>query len=344
MIRMGVICPSEIAFRRFMPAISQDKDFQFVGIGVCRETELWGHDNMSGEEIKNILVQERRKAEAFINVYGGKIYDGYSQIIESKEIDALYIPLPPALHYKWAKMALTNNLHVLVEKPATTLQNNTEELVKTAQDRSLALHENYMFIFHQQLEAINNIIHDGTVGDVRLYRICFGFPQRQKNDFRYKKDLGGGALIDAGGYVLKYAHMLLGESAKITAAQLNYIEGYEVDMYGSATIVNRYGDTAQIAFGMDNSYKCELEVWGSKGCLLTGRILTAPAGFVPEIEIKTAEGTRKQNLPSDDAFLKSIQHFKKCIQTNHVRTNNYQNILKQAGLVESFLSIARNTR
>ena len=41
-----------------------------------------------------------------------------------------------------------------------------------------------------------------------------------------------------------------------------------------------------MAFGMDNDYKCELEVWGSKGSLKTGRVLTAPAGFSPSITIK----------------------------------------------------------
>ena len=121
-----------------------------------------------------------------------------------------------------------------------------------------------MFAFHNQLKEIAQIIERGEIGDVRLYRISFGFPQRAVNDFRYNKELGGGALIDAGGYTIKYAAMLLGETAHITAAQMNYTDEFEVDIYGSATLVNQDGATAQIAFGMDNSYKCELEVWGSK--------------------------------------------------------------------------------
>ena len=38
----------------------------------------------------------------------------------SNEVDAIYLPLPPALHYKWAKKALENDKHVFVEKPSTT--------------------------------------------------------------------------------------------------------------------------------------------------------------------------------------------------------------------------------
>ena len=53
-----------------------------------------------------------------------------------------------------------------------------------------------MFIYHSQLDEIDNMISSGEIGDIRLYRISFGFPMRAANDFRYNKALGGGALID----------------------------------------------------------------------------------------------------------------------------------------------------
>lgn len=59
--------------------------------------------------------------------------------------------------------------------------------------------------------------------------------------------------------------MLLGETARVVYSQLNGVDGFEVDVYGSAALVNDAGVTAQVAFGMDNGYKCELEVWGNKG-------------------------------------------------------------------------------
>ena len=167
--------------------------------------------------------------------------------------------------------------------------------------------------------------------------MSFGFTMRERNDFRYVQALGGGALMDAGGYVIKYAYRLLGDSAKIVYAQLNDIAGFEVDMFGSGVLVNDEGTAAQIAFGMDNAYKCELEVWGSKGCLTTGRILTAPAGFEPTVTIRTdREEVRK--LPSDDAFKKSIEYFVKCIENKADRIENYSVINNQAQLVENFLT------
>ncbi|MDR0603730.1 MAG: Gfo/Idh/MocA family oxidoreductase [Bacteroidales bacterium] len=331
MIRTGIICPSEIALRRFLPALRQLSDFVFTGVAIADKSE-WA------DATDEIIETERIKAEAFVTQYGGKIFDSYASIIHSDEIDAVYLPLPPALHFTWAKQALIAGKHILVEKPATVSLSDTNVLLELARKNNLAVHENYMFTFHCQLAAIDDIVNSGEIGDVRLYRISFGFPRRSLSDFRYNRILGGGALLDAGGYTIKYASMLLGETAEIVYAQSNYIDEFEVDVYGSAALVNDKGTTAQIAFGMDNNYKCDLEIWGSKGHLVSGRVLTAPAGFIPEVSIKTGDKTETRLLPADDAFMKSIERFHNCIENDDIRINNYKIILRQAKLIEDFIT------
>lgn len=176
------------------------------------------------------------------------------------------------------------------------------------------------------------------MGDVRLYRITFGFPLRQLNDFRYNKALGGGALLDAGGYCMKYANWLLGGNAHVVTAQANNLEGFEVDMYGSATMANNKGQIAQLAFGMDNDYRCEIEIWGSKGTITSGRILTAPAGFAPSYTIKKNQDIETRPLAADDAFLKSIQRFVDCIESEQTRKEEYELLSKQEQFVEEFIT------
>ncbi len=325
-MKIGIICPSEIAHRRFLPALKKDSSFEFVGLGISSAEENNG----------KTVPGQKEKATEMIEAYGGKIFSSYRELISSTEIEAVYIPLPPALHYKWAYEALKYGKHVLIEKPSTTLLKDTDSLINLAEEKQLALHENYMFVFHKQIDEINTILQSGEIGEIRLYRISFGFPMRAINDFRYNKKLGGGALIDAGGYTLKLAAMLLGKEANITTAQSNYLKQFEVDMYGSATLVNNEGVTAQVSFGMDNNYKCELEVWGSKGTLYTNRILTAPVGYIPEISINKNNVIENRKLSEDDSFYNSLQYFKKCILDVDVRNQSYKNIHNQAKLVEDF--------
>lgn len=334
MIRIGIICPSEIAFRRFMPSLQLADGFEYVGVAIASKEEFVGASD-------EILVKERQKAQMFVDSYGGKIFEGYGSMISSNEIDAIYLPLPPALHFKWAEKALLNNKHVFVEKPSTTCLADTLRLVSLAKENGLALHEDYMFVFHNQLEAINDIVRSGDIGDVRLYRISFGFPRRDARDFRYNKALGGGALLDAGGYTMKLATYFLGLSGKLVAATANYLPDFEVDMYGSATMVNDKGVVAQLAFGMDNDYKCDVEIWCSKGTLTSGRVLTAPTGFVPTCTIKKNQEFETRNLPADDAFLKSILRFGQCVNNEAVRVENYTLIEHQEALVEKFRELSK---
>jgi len=342
LVRIGIICPSEIAFRRFMPALVQNelnnKMFSFVGIAIASPKEWFGDvSNVANEQIDLQQTKELEKAQSFIDNYGGKIYKSYEEFVKSDEVDAIYIPLPPALHYKWAKLALENGKHVMVEKPSTTCLKDTCDLIEIAKSKNLALHENYMFVFHNQIKAVNDVVFDGeSVGTSRLYRITFGFPRRAMNDFRYNKKLGGGALLDAGGYTIRYATELLGPTAKITTAQVNYDPDFEVEIFGTATMVNEDGVTAQLAFGMDNDYRCDIEVWGSKGTLTSGRILTAPVGYVPKYTIKQNQEYTEHDLPEDDAFGKSLTRFADCISDKEVRTENYVILERQESLVQQF--------
>lgn len=328
-IRIGVLCPSEIAFRRFMPALNKLADFEYVGIACASADEWFG--NPTDELVRN----EKAKAENFRSAYGGKIFDSYDALLFSDEIDSVYIPLPPALHFRWAKKALENGKHVLLEKPFATTLEDAQELISIAKEKKLAVHENYMFVYHTQLDWIKEKVESGAIGDVRLIRIDFGFPFRGANDFRYNKALGGGALLDCGGYTVKLAGLFLGDTARVTASQLNSKDGFEVDIFGSATLTNDDGLTAQVSFGMDNSYKCSLEIWGSTGTIFTNRILTAPEGFEPTVTVKQGNEEQTYTLPADDTFKKSIEYFSLCVDSETERAAHYDEILRQCAAIKT---------
>ena len=310
-INIGIIGTSEIAFRRFLPSLEKSRNFRYIGI--------------ASRDIKN--------TDKFIQEYGGKGFGSYEEIIHNKEIEALYIPLPPALHYKWAKEALKKGKHVLLEKPSTMSRKDTQDLVSLADSYNLALDENYMFKYHRQLGFIKDLIKKDSIGELRLVRIQFGFPMREKNDFRYNKELGGGDLLYCGGYTINLACNLLGSDLDVKTSRLNYKRGYEVDIYGSAVLENKSGLVAQISFGMDNNYKCELEIWGNKGYIVAPRIFTAPPNFKAQVICKTNNEDKIFEL-EDDQFLNSIENYYKCIIDDKIRKSSYEELINQSKLVE----------
>jgi predicted dehydrogenase len=318
MMKFGILGASDIAFRRFLPALEKCGAFSFAGVA----------------------SRGGGKAQAFICAFGGKSYKGYDALLEDAEIDCVYIPLPPALHFEWGRKALEHGKHVLLEKPFTASLDDTRTLLALAEASGLAVHENYMFQYHSQIDFIRSKLPE--LGALRLIRLDFGFPFRGAGDFRYKRDLGGGALFDCGGYTLKLASLLLGGSADVVHACLGYSPDFDVDLYGSAVLRDANGTSGtnglcvQLSFGMDNTYRCRLDVWGSKGNLLADRVFTAPDGFAPTVTIQSESGTANYILEPDDAFAKSILRFADCIQLNDARRQNCAEILKQAQNVEKF--------
>lgn len=332
-IRIGILSPSNIAEKRFLPALKKSINSEFVGMAHASMKEWVGAN-------KGLISKENEKVKAVLEKFEGKLFDSYYALITSNEIDAVYIPLPPSLHFKWAKIALENSKHVLLEKPATTKIKDTLELIEISKKNNLALHENYMFIYHNQINYIKKIIDSNQIGDIRLIRLSFEFPKRANNDFRYNKDLGGGALLDCGGYTIKYASMLLGETAELKQAVSNYTDEFTVDIYGSAILKNEENHVVQLSFGMDNSYRCSIEVWGSLGSIFTNRIFTAPDNYNPIIEITVKNEMKKVELEKDDTFLKSIKSFENSIQDVNTREKTFKEIEKQAYLIDDFLRIA----
>lgn len=307
-MRLGILGTADIAFRRFLPALHKCSDIAYAGVA-SRTPE---------------------KAIKFKEAFGGKIYDSYDALLADGSVDAVYVPLPPALHYEWGKKVLMAGKHLLMEKPFTTRLSETEELLKLAEEKHLAVHENYMFLYHSQLAQIKSMIVSGELGEIRLYRMAFGFPKRAEGDFRYDKALGGGALLDCGGYPVRLALELLGDTAMVVQASLSQPEGYEVDLFGSAVLKNADGLCAQVSFGMDNAYQCQLEVWGSKATLVAPRIFTAGTGFEPQLILRSSTDEEVLKLPEDDQFLYSIEYFiNRCNQTTNVN-----HIAAQAKLID----------
>lgn len=311
-MRIGILGTADIAFRRFLPALQKCEAFTYAGVA-SRTPE---------------------KAKPFVDTFGGQVYDGYDSLLADDSIDAVYVPLPPALHYEWGKKALLSGKHLLMEKPFTTSLEQTEELLRLAEEKGLAVHENYMFLYHSQLSYIKKLIADGELGDIRLYRMSFGFPKRAEGDFRYNKALGGGALLDCGGYPVRLALELLGDTTRVTQAKLVQPSGYEVDLFGNAVLKNDDGLCAQIAFGMDNAYQCQLEVWGSKQTLIASRIFTAGDGFAPIIQLKSSKDEKIEKLSADDQFLHSIEQFGCAVRKEMVRKECYSLLNTQGKLIE----------
>lgn len=336
-IRIGILSPSNIAFNRFLPSLTKSRYFDYAGLALADETEWFKSSGGLSDELAKL---DGEKSKRFVEKFGGNIFDSYAEMLNAPDIDAVYIPLPPALHFEWAKKALEKGKHVLLEKPFTTKIADTKELIRIAKERNIALHENYMFEFHHQMKHLRTLIESDEFGEIRGYKLSFGFPRLSKTDFRYNESMGGGAVLDCGGYPVKLATLLLGEKARVVYARLDFTDEFEVDLFGSVVMENETGLTAHIMFGMDNAYQCQLEAWGSKQTIIAPRIFTAGSDVEPRIIVRSSTDETIVPLECDDQFLHSIEHFYNCINDNEARNGNYDKIIKQSQMIQHIVERA----
>jgi dTDP-3,4-didehydro-2,6-dideoxy-alpha-D-glucose 3-reductase len=314
-IRIGVIGCASIADRYVIPAIIDLPD-HFTLIGVAGRDET--------------------KTRQFAEKFSTTPFSGYDALISYGQIDAVYIPLPNALHREWIEKALDNSLHVLVEKSLACSHEEGVFLNKLAEDKKLILVENFQFRFHSQIEIINRIIREGQIGELRYLRSTFGFPPfTDPMNIRYQASLGGGALLDAGAYTIKVAQNFLGNDLTVTAANLVYDPEKGIDIWGGAYLRQKAGQLfAEIAFGFDFYYQCSLEIMGSKGLITADRIFTSPPGHSPKITVETAEGRKENIIGPDNHFKNMLLHFYGLVKGEQGAEDEYRMNVSQARLIE----------
>ncbi len=311
-IKIGVLGCANIAQRYILPAISKSSFFELAGVA----------------------SRSKEKADSFASIFNTSAYYNYESLLESN-LDAIYIPLPNGLHYEWIKKSLNKNLHVLVEKSLACNLDEVKELNLLAKNNGLVLMENFQFKFHKQLKFIQDQLDQGYLGELKLLRSSFGFPPfEDKDNIRYQKAVGGGALLDAGAYTIKVSQIFLGSEIYIDSASLDKPCDKEVDISGSASIKQKNGSmTAQIAFGFDHFYQNILEIWGSKGKLTASRIFTAGPGIKATVRLEGGDGSDNVHLIEDDHFLNMLDHFSGLINTGSGLDNEYDQNENQARLI-----------
>ena len=317
---IGILGAANIAKKAMIPAILELSNF----------FNLYGVASKNNEKLKNIA-----------KIFQTRLFDSYEKLLEDKNVNIVYIPLPNSLHFYWAKKAIENNLHVLVEKTLACTYDEVLELNDLAKKKELVIIESFQFRFHNQIELLQKIISTGKIGKVRSIYSCFGFPPFQdKTNIRYQKNLGGGALLDAGVYPIKIAQIFLGRSIKVTAAKLSIENTTNVDIFGGGFIEEVNGDLfLNFSFGFDNYYQNSIEIWGSLGKIRTNRIFTAPVNYKPEIEVFHENKHEIVVVDADDHFKKILLHFHNCILNKTLREEEYLENISQSKLLNEFKTI-----
>ena len=167
-----------------------------------------------------------------------------------------------------------------------------------------------------------------------MFEAKFGFPPFANPDnFRYKKELGGGALLDAGVYTIHSARKFF-EVEPINVFPASKIESEGVDRHGSAILNFGNNQSAHISYGFNNYYQNTYSIWLERGYLKVNRAYSIPSDLGAEIILHSDNTEEEIFIDCADQFalqLKAFINIKKDLkETDRI----YEDAINQATVVD----------
>jgi predicted dehydrogenase len=185
-------------------------------------------------ELRAVAARDHACAKEFAARYGIPcVHRDYQALLDDPGIDAVYIPLPNALHAGWTTRALEAGKHVLCEKPLASNAAEAEQVAHVAANSGRVLTEALHYRYHPLMERVREIIAAGEIGAIRSIDTRFCVPLLAGNDIRYRYDLAGGAAMDLGCYTIDFIRCMSGDEPVVQSARA-LLAGPEVDRYMEA--------------------------------------------------------------------------------------------------------------
>ncbi|MDO7173221.1 Gfo/Idh/MocA family protein [Mariniflexile sp. AS56] len=228
---------------------SQPKKIKWGIIGLGSIANKFATDlaTIPDAELYAVASRNQEKADAFAQKYGAtKAYASYEALANDKNINAVYIATPHALHKENALMCLENGIAVLGEKPFAMNAEEVDAMIAKAKEKKVLLMEALWTYFLPHYQFVLNELKNKTYGDIIKIESNFGFQRPYNTEARlFNKTMGGGSLLDIGIYPIFSALSTLGAPNTIDA---------------SATFFeNETDSTCDMVFNYDNGVKAHLK-------------------------------------------------------------------------------------
>jgi predicted dehydrogenase len=242
-------------------------------------------------------ARDMSSAQAFADKYGvARAHGSYEALIADPDLDAVYVLLPTSFHGRWTRAALAAGKHVLCEKPFAANAAEAREIAELAAKSDRIVMEAIQFRYHPLTLRVEQIIASGELGKLERVdlALCVLLPKFSGNCYNYS--FAGGAMMDAGSYVVNMLRTFGGSTPEVLSARAT-LRGPEVDRAMTAELRFASGHTGRIRCALWSSdlFRASAKVVGDQGQL---RWLSPAAPHVfPRLSIRSAAGKRVERFP-----------------------------------------------
>lgn len=210
-------------------------------------------------------------ANRFAEKYGiKKAYGTYEELVADPKVDLIYVATPHSEHFENVKLAIMAGKHVICEKAFMLNERQAQEVFRLAEEKKVLVTEAMWTRYAPMRTKLSEVIAGGVIGEPTMLTANLGYNISVKDRIN-RPELGGGALLDLGVYVLNFASMVFGNDVTDIASICTHNE-FGMDMQDSITLRYRDGKMAVL-----NATACAITdrsgiIYGTKGYIVVDNI------------------------------------------------------------------------
>lgn len=252
---------------------------------------IWPAQDRDGCQVLAVASRNLEKAQEFAETHNiPAALSGYDALINHPDIDLIYNALPPNRHADLTIAALKQGKSVLCEKPFAMNAREAEAMIAAAEHSEGHLIESFHYRFHPAVLKFLDLVHSGTIGAINNIGGVFNVSiPNKKGELRYLPELGGGAMMDLGCYVL-HLMRLVTQTEPVTQSADAILANSGVDVAMQAEL--RFDETkATLHCDMREGTErlIEFTVQGEKGRLIFEHYVHPYRGFKITTKLKDSE-------------------------------------------------------
>ena len=316
-LRLGILGAARIALGGIIPAAGRTEKVEVAAVAT--------RGGNKSREVREIASE-------------ADLFEDYDSLLEDPDVEAVYIPLPNAMHVEWTLKAIEAGKHVLCEKPFALEAKGAAQAVEAAEKSGLKIMEGFMFRLHPQTLRLRELLSEGTVGEVRQVVAEFGHRLDDPEDVRGIGSLGGGSLGDVGCYCVSALRLAFDPEPHRASAFARFDEeGADRELAGLLEFDSGFGI---LSSSISSERRERLEIVGTEGTIsLDAPFRADKAGG--KIEIVRGDERDTEGFEAADPYRAELQEFASAIREDREPAVGPREILGNARAIGALLDSAR---
>ncbi|MEB6550237.1 Gfo/Idh/MocA family oxidoreductase [Heyndrickxia sporothermodurans] len=283
-------------------------------LATCKDAKLVAVSDLQKDRMKEAALQYTNLANEHHPIH---LYENYTELIESDEVDAVVICTISGLHAEIAKIALIAGKHVILEKPMTLSLKEADELNQLAKANQCKIVVCHQMRFKPIMKKIKQVIQDGKIGkpylgivSIRLNRSPDYYASAP---WRGDWENDGGMLVNQGIHLIDLMQWFLGDVEKV---------------YGDISSFSKTKETEDIALGV-------LTFSNKAKGLIEANVITQPKNLGHQLSIFGEKGCISLEGPSLNQISRwyivdeetDYEHLNELLKDNNEQVYMYENFI-----------------